>query len=96
VNAVVIASDAVVAPSAHQVSSELGDEVVILHVHNGIYHGLDAIGARIWNLINERRTLAQIRDAILNEYDVTRERCEADLQSLLQELIDKGLAEIVP
>jgi hypothetical protein len=96
VNAIVIAWDAVVAPSACQVSSELGDEVVILHVDNGIYHGLDAIGARIWNLMNERRTTGHIRDAILNEYDVTRERCEADLQSLLQELIDKGLAEMAP
>jgi hypothetical protein len=96
VNAVVLAWDAIVAPSAHQVSSELGDEVVILQVQNGIYHGLDPIGARIWNLMNERHTIGQIRDAILNEYDVPRERCEADLQSLLQELIDKGLAEIVP
>jgi hypothetical protein len=93
VNALAISWDAIVVPSAAQVSSDLGDEVVILHVENGLYHGLDSIGARIWHLMGEHKTVGEIRDAILAEYDVSRDQCEQDLQALLHDLIDKDLAE---
>jgi hypothetical protein len=34
-----------------QVSSDLGGEVAILDLTGGMYYGLDAVGARVWELV---------------------------------------------
>lgn len=75
-------------------SSNLADEVVILNTNNGTYYGLDAVGALVWKLIQQPRQVSEIRDAILEEYEVEPERCEQDLLDLLQKLTDEGLIEI--
>ena len=77
-----------------QVSSDLDDEAVILHLKAGVYYGLDSVGARIWALIQEPKTVDQIKNAILEEYDVEPDQCERDVLALLQELAAEDLIEI--
>jgi hypothetical protein len=77
-----------------QVSSDLGGEVAILDLKAGVYYGLDAVGARIWSLIQEPRTVNEIRDILLEEYEVEPEHCERDLLALLRRLADEGLVEV--
>jgi hypothetical protein len=88
-----ISMQSTVVASGNQVSSELGDEVVIMDLATGVYHGLTSVGARAWSLIQQPTRVEAVRDRILAEYDVERSRCESDLQSLLGELEDKGLIE---
>jgi hypothetical protein len=78
-----------------QVSCDLAGEAAILNLKNGVYYGLDPVGARIWNLIQEPKTLAQIRETILAEYDVEPDRLNADLHSLLAQLADQQLIEFL-
>jgi hypothetical protein len=52
-----ISVDSTVMTAKDQVSSDLGDEVAILDLKGGTYYGLDAVGARIWNLIQKPRTV---------------------------------------
>ena len=77
-----------------QVSSDLGGEVAILHLKAGIYYGLETVGARIWSLIQEPRSVGEIRDILVSEYEVEPDRCESDLIALLQGLADEGLIEV--
>jgi len=77
-----------------QVSRELDGEVVILSLRTGMYYGLDSVGARIWQLIQEPRTVNEVCDAILEEYEVEPDQCEHDLLALLQELAAEGLIEV--
>jgi hypothetical protein len=77
-----------------QVSCDLADEVAILDLQSGIYYGLDAVGARIWSLIQEPKTVTEVCNSLLEEYDVEPERCERDLMILLQVLADKGLIKV--
>lgn len=81
-----IGATAVARVSPQQVSSELGDETVILHVEDGVYYGLDPVGTSIWRLLQEPRAVADIRDRIVDEYDVDPARCERDLVALLRDL----------
>lgn len=89
-----IALDAKVAVVSDQVSTSLEDETVILHLKDGVYYGLDPVGSRIWNLLQEPRTVQDIRNIILNEYDVDPQRCEQDLLHLLKKLANRGLIEV--
>ena len=83
-----------VVATKNQVSSDLGQEAVILDLKSGVYYGLNDVGTRIWNLIQEPKTLSKIRDLILEEYEVEPECCEQELLALLHELLDAGLIEV--
>lgn len=87
-------SSSVIVVAKEQVSCDLAGEVAILDVKSGVYYGLNAVGARIWNLIQEPRTVKEVRDVLLAEYDVEPDRCERALLALLQELAAKGLIEV--
>ena len=77
-----------------QLSADLPGEVVIVNLKNGVYYGLDSVGYKIWGLIQERKSVEQIHDAILEEYEVESERLERDLTVLLQRLEDEGLIKV--
>ena len=77
-----------------RVSCDLAGEVAILNLGNGVYYGLNPVGARVWNLIQEPRTFADLRNALLEEYDVEATRLESDLRGLLAQLDAQGLIDI--
>lgn len=77
-----------------QVYSEIGGEVAILDLRGGTYYGLDAVGARVWDLVQEPREIGEVRDALLVEYEVDAERCERDLLDLIRALEGEGLVEV--
>ena len=84
----------VISVTKEAVHCDVEDEVVILGLKDGVYYGLNPVGAFIWSLIQKPKTVAEIRDAVLEEYDVKKEVCENDLMELLTELSDKGLIEV--
>lgn len=77
-----------------QVSTNLEDETVILHLKDGIYFGLNHVGTRIWNLLEVQRTVGEIRDILIEEYEAEPVRVEEDLIELLKDLYARGLIEI--
>jgi Coenzyme PQQ synthesis protein D (PqqD) len=77
-----------------QLSCNLEGEAVILNLKNGVYYGLDPVGARIWDLIQTPMTPDEIRDVLVNEFDVEPDRCEHDILLLLQQLADEGLIAV--
>jgi hypothetical protein len=83
-------------PTAGHVYTELGGELAILNSETGVYFGLDPVGARVWGLILEFRTVREIREVLLEEYEVTCPQLEADLLTLFSDLLSKGLIEIAP
>jgi hypothetical protein len=83
-----------VAVAREQISSELAGEVVILNLKAGVYHGLDRTGARVWQLVQQPRRVAEIRDALLAEYDVEPQTCERDLLQFLADMAGQGLLDV--
>ena len=89
-----LSASSLVVATRDQVSSDLGgEEVAILHLEASEYYGLDGVGARIWGLIQEPRTVAEVRDILVSEYEVAPDRCESDLLALLQRLANEDLLE---
>lgn len=78
-----------------QVSCDLSDEAVILNFEDGTYYGLDPVGALVWKLVQEPRTVAELQEAILAEFDVDRPQCEKDLQAFLQDLWARKLVKTI-
>ncbi len=89
-----IASTSIVRAAADQVSCELDGEAAILDLKQGVYYGLNPVGATVWSLIAEPRSVAEIKRALLDQYEVIPEQCERDLLELLAELAEHGLIQI--
>jgi hypothetical protein len=89
-------SDTKVSAAPDQLSSKLGEDVVILNLKSGVYYGLDPVGARVWELIQETKSVGEIRDVILSEFEVGADQCEADLQNLLADMQAQGLIRVLP
>jgi hypothetical protein len=77
--------------AADVMAREVGDEVVILNLATGTYFGLDPVGARVWQLIGEKKNLFEIREVLLSEYEVQAADLETDLTTLLDALLHEGL-----
>lgn len=80
--------------SAEVLFRDLGGDIVLLDLRSGVYFSLDAVGARIWELLQEQRSLRMVLDSLVEEYDVTEERCAEDLLNLIGRMRDKGLVEV--
>jgi len=76
--------------------AELGGEISLLNAKSGIYFTLNPVGASVWRKIQEARSLAEIKQQLLAEYDVDAPRCESDLKQLVTELQSLGLIELIP
>jgi hypothetical protein len=70
---------------------ELDGESVILNVQSGIYFGLDRIGTRIWQLIDELGDLDSILGVLEEEYEAERDVLRVDLEALVAALLEKQL-----
>lgn len=86
--------DAVAVVTDDQLSTRLADEIVILGLRDSVYYGLSDVGARIWDLVQTRRTLGEILSVLVEEYDVSREEAAAGLDRLIRELETRGLVAI--
>jgi len=84
----------IVVATTEQVSCPLGDESAILNLKNSVYYGMNPVGARVWNLVQQPKSVLQLRDTLLEEYDVEATRCERDLLDLLEQMRLEGLIEV--
>ncbi len=73
---------------------ELAGEAVLLDLKSQRYFGLDSIGTRIWQLLDERRQTAAVLEAMLAEFDVEEGEMRQDLAAFLDQLTDAGLIEL--
>ena len=80
--------------STDQIACDMGGEVVILDLKSGNYYGLDAVGARVWTLIEAPTSLADIRRVIMDEYEVDAQTCERDILAFINQMQAVGIVEV--
>jgi hypothetical protein len=73
---------------------DVGGEGVILDLASGTYFGLNAVGTRIWQLIEQHGRLAAVLDELCREYDAAPEKLETDLIALVSRLAEARLGEV--
>ena len=73
-----------------------GDRLVLLQVRNGLFFGLEGVGASIWDLLNAGASAAAIAEALLEEYAAPSEQLERDVINFLAQLAAVGVIEQCP
>lgn len=77
------------------VASELDGETVVMNLARAAYYGLDATAQRIWTLIAQPCSVADLCDTLVSEYAVERKTCEQEVCAFLSELNKEGLIRII-
>ena len=80
--------------SGDVLAQELAGETVLLDLASESYFGLDAVGTRVWQLLNSGMDQEGIVTTMLEEYYVERAVLERDVEELLGRLSDSGLITI--
>lgn len=75
-------------------AAELGGEAVLLDAHSGRYYELNEVGFRIFELAQRPRTLRELLDALLAEYDVSEERLRTDVVAFVEAMRERGLVQV--
>jgi hypothetical protein len=73
---------------------ELEGEMVLLNLATGVYFGLDAVGTRIWALIEAHRSSDEIVETLTAEYEVDAATLGEDLARFVQTLRDNELVDV--
>jgi len=84
----------IVVAASEQVSCPLGEESAILNLKNSVYYGMNPVGARVWDLLKQPKSVTELRNALLEEFEVDEVRCGGDLLALLETMRSEGLIEI--
>jgi hypothetical protein len=72
-------------------ATELGSECVILNLADGVYYGLDDVGAEIWKQLSSPVSVFDICRHVADVYEVDPDQCNSDVVSLLDSLQSRGL-----
>ena len=77
----------------HVLMRQVGDELVLLNLERESYFGLNPVGARLMQLAAAEATMEEIVERMLAEFEVGRERLEADVRTVAAALLAAGLLE---
>jgi hypothetical protein len=69
---------------------------VLLNKQTNQYYMLDEVGARLWELLQDGKSLRDGYLLLLEEYEVDSSRLELDVLELLEDLKQHGLVEVDP
>ncbi len=71
-------------------------ETVMMSIENGEYFGLNTVGSRMWELIENPIKVDALIELLLDEFDVSSEQCEMETMEFLNHLLEKKLLTIIP
>jgi hypothetical protein len=81
---------------ADVVLQHFGSEALLLDLRTEQIHQLNHTGAYIVGLLNDSKTMGEVRRCLLADFDVTEAQMEQELTALLGTLIQQSLLIPVP
>lgn len=69
---------------------------VLLRLDNGQYHGIDPIGALIWELIGDGITMENLVKSLRIEVEAAPATLADEIEEFVGELVERGLLSLDP
>ena len=78
------------------VEAEVGGEIMALDIERGSCFGFNATATRIWQLIEQPCSLAELCARLMAEHEVDQTTCHEQTSAVLAQLADEGLVVLTP
>jgi BMFP domain-containing protein YqiC len=73
----------------------MAGESVILNHKKGEYYTLNEVGSKVWDMFKEGpQSIDDLVSEVMEDYDIEKNQCQADIEKLVHELLDEKLLEI--
>jgi len=66
-------------------------EAILINLSTGVYYSIDRVGATLWEMIAAHHTVEAMVHALTSRYEVSPEQARADVERLLDELLQENL-----
>lgn len=76
------------------ISEPVDDELVMADIDRGKYYGLNDIATTIWQNLDTKITVEDLCKRLCDSYEVTPEKCSAEVLSFLKELESRNLISV--
>lgn len=77
------------------VARSLSGELVLLHLENGTYYGLNHVGAYLWECVEQAPcSLAELTEKLQRQFDIEQAQASADVIALADQLVEEKLWEV--
>ncbi|WP_207459233.1 PqqD family peptide modification chaperone [Azospirillum sp. SYSU D00513] len=76
------------------VATDVDGDIVMMSMERGEYYGIGGVGIRVWELLGQPTSLAEVVQTICSEYAVDEATCEKDMRSLIGEMIRNGVVTV--
>ena len=86
-----LAEDSRLRLAGESVWSRLGEDVVILDLASSSYLGLENVGATVWDMLAEPRSVSELETDLAAVYEVDPRDLSRDLRPFLEDLVARGL-----
>ncbi|MBF0525610.1 MAG: PqqD family protein [Deltaproteobacteria bacterium] len=90
-----IGPDTIIIRNAEAIFAPIDDGLAVFDAERGAYFDFNAIARSIWDTLDAPITPTNLRDRLLDKYDVTREQCLMEVMEFLDFLLEKGLVHVV-
>lgn len=72
---------------------KIADEVILVPIRQNVgdlesIYTLNEVAARIWELIDGKRNIKEVKDIIVEDFEVTPQQVEKDIEELLKKLVE--------
>jgi transcription antitermination factor NusG len=80
-------------------SRKIADEYILVPISRSIadvnsIYSLNETAGFIWGLLNGKRSVEEVRNEIVREYDVSDDEAREDVEAFLQQLIEIGAIRV--
>lgn len=86
-----VGGDTVLHRTREVLYTALGSEGVMMDLDAGNYYGLNRVGARVWELLEQPRTVAEVASSLEEEYAVDHAESLEAVTAFVAALMEHGL-----
>jgi Coenzyme PQQ synthesis protein D (PqqD) len=76
------------------IAVDVQGQTVILNIDSGLFHQLNAVGTRIWGMLDAPSTVPHLCERLQEAFDVNAETCRRDVIDFVQRLGANGLIDV--
>ncbi len=75
--------------------SKTGKSAILLNLNSGSYYELNEVAYLIVQNLNNSLRFKEIKEIVVKNFDIEEDKCEKDILSFLQNLIDRDFLEVL-
>lgn len=83
--------DEVFVKQNHLITRELEDEFIVIDTEKAQVHSLNETAAVIWRICDDKLSVDDMAQGILEKFDVSFETAKSDVEKILGSFFEKGL-----